>query len=186
MRERPIIFSGPMVRAILEGRKTQTRRVCKDTFTYSLAAGCESAWNVSGGLTLWVRENCRAVELEDGLDGVFYPADEAFIPIDNAQGAAERWMELHTYSGGNGRLVPSIHMPRWASRIVLEVVSVKVERVKDIDILDAIAEGVNTPHAFETSIDEFRKLWNSINAKRGFGWEADPWVWVVEFVRRKG
>lgn len=93
---------------------------------------------------------------------------------------------------------PSIHMPRWASRITLEVVSVRVERVQDISEEDAVAEGCNgytiwgpvpgeswrtEPKEDVSAIDKFATLWDSINAKRGFSWDINPWVWVVEFKR---
>lgn len=79
-------------------------------------------------------------------------------------------------------------MPRWASRITLEVVSVRVERVQEISAADARAEGIRQPKDWETWSDqhgilEYRNLWNSINAKRGFGWDKNPWVWVIEFRR---
>ena len=81
---------------------------------------------------------------------------------------------------------PSIHMPRWASRISLEIVSVRVERVQDITTNDAMAEGVDTSkHIMGDHRPEFMRLWNSINAKRGYGWDANPWVWVISFRRVK-
>jgi len=87
---------------------------------------------------------------------------------------------------------PSIHMPRWASRITLEVTAVRVERVQNITPEDCQAEGVRCEQHYEgigNPCDEvrllhaFQDLWNSINAKRGFGWDANPWVWVVGFKR---
>lgn len=75
---------------------------------------------------------------------------------------------------------PSIHMPRWASRITLEVTSVRVERVKDITLTDVIHEGI-AKNATPNPVGAFKNLWNSINAKRGYSWDNNPWVWVVEF-----
>jgi hypothetical protein len=87
---------------------------------------------------------------------------------------------------GNEKWRPSIHMPRWASRITLEVTDVRVERVQEISEEDAKTEGV-TPSIVGEWWDHlkyragFQTLWNSINEKRGFGWDENPWVWVVEF-----
>lgn len=83
---------------------------------------------------------------------------------------------------------PSIHMPRWASRITLEVTGVRVERVRDITEDDARAEGANQdpidgPEQGGSYKLGFWDIWDSINAKRGFGWEVNPWVWVYEFKR---
>ena len=81
---------------------------------------------------------------------------------------------------------PSIHMPRWASRITLEVVSVRVERLQEISETDALAEGINGEELFRAqgyAPDAFRKLWDSLNAKRGYGWAKNPYVWVIEFKR---
>jgi len=94
---------------------------------------------------------------------------------------------------GNGwSKYPSIFMPRWASRIQLRVLSVRLERLQDMSAEDAFAEGVRcdcmNPEACPNSamlIPKFRELWNSINAKRGYSWDSNPWVWVVEFERVK-
>lgn len=81
------------------------------------------------------------------------------------------------------RWKPSIHMPRWASRITLEVTEVRVERVQEITEDDVLAEGIT--HEFYMTeaarIGEYRDLWNHLNAKRGYGWDANPWVWVIRF-----
>ncbi len=84
------------------------------------------------------------------------------------------------------RSIPSIHMPRWASRITLEVLSVHVERVQEITETDTISEGVQDGGGHpDFWVGAFRDLWDSINDKRGFGWEVNPWVWVVEFKEAK-
>jgi hypothetical protein len=75
---------------------------------------------------------------------------------------------------------PSIHMPRWASRLTLEITKVRVERLKEITVKDIAAEGIQEGVGV-FAYEDFRKLWDSLNAKRGFGWDANPWVWVVEF-----
>lgn len=195
MRERPILFAGPMVRAILSGEKTVTRRVMKPqptvTETYlrereawvaglTLSDHVNNAWQ-SGfidvpcpygepGDRLWVRETygdagCRLTYRAD-LD-------------DGAHCMVKRW-------------IPSIHMPRSSSRILLEIIKVRVERLQDISDEQCIAEGIGvTKHAVGVKLtsphDEsvpramFRELWQSINGAES--WAANPWVWVVEFRR---
>lgn len=219
MKERPIIFSGPMVRAILDGRKTQTRRVVKnpglpcatdDQHRDEFMRNGRCPYGYPGD-RLWVRETCRAFERrEDAIDGVVYSADGAFRPIENTNKAADQWCDLYAYGKQRGRIVPSIHMPRWASRITLEVSGVRVERLQKITEADAVAEGLKSVakdgklfkwgipdsdgcpgndqpgswhwHEWEKSpIAAFRKLWASINGSDS--WDANPWVWVIEFKR---
>jgi len=237
MKEHPILFSGPMVRAILEGRKTQTRRVIKFPRENSLRsqhadhASFQTVypaplggfifwdWKTSQefsdrayasrddgircpygqpGDRLWVRETWRTEELESGLDGVRYKADNAFRPIENTIEASDAWGDASTNKHGvryGSAWRPSIFMPHWASRLTLEVVSVRVERVQDISEQDAQAEGaqhitpsaiLSAPMPWERRYEPgyrlgFEKLWNSINEGRGFGWHVNPWVWAVEF-----
>ncbi|MBT3390324.1 MAG: hypothetical protein HN413_07920, partial [Chloroflexi bacterium] len=107
-----------------------------------------------------------------------YRADNAFIEIENTQEASYKWMDARGNHGDNWR--PSIFMPRWACRIILDIVYVRVERVQEISEDDAIAEGCTGEH-FDLAVNDFIWLWDSINAKRGFSWESNPWVWVVEF-----
>lgn len=193
MNEKPILFSSPMVMAILEGRKTQTRRVVKGTaldwlqpnmFSPVYVAHPENRLSPYGyaGDQLWVRETFRCEEVgEYGVDGVRYKADDTFREIENSQEASDKWIEAYRE---DGKWRPSIFMPRWASRIQLEIVNVRVERVKSISEEDAKAEGVgawhDTPRGTMYS-PEFKLLWNKINHVRGFGWSLNPWVWVVEF-----
>jgi len=171
MKERPILFSSEMVRAILDGRKTQTRRVVNPRCAYKCPFG-------RPGDRLWVRETFHTCPHCDGM--VAYRAGgwkrgESFSWDDlsplRPKCAAHGWK-------------PSIHMPRWASRITLEVVNVRVERVQDITDADAIAEGVKLPGVTQyegRARDAFKALWDSINAKRGYGWDVNPRVRVVEF-----
>lgn len=184
MMERPILFSGPMVRALLDGRKTQTRRVVKWRGGLDML-GLPCPYGEPGD-RLWVRETWAPRDSEAFLrheveaDKLFYRADD----------------ERHLLTDGRWR--PSIHMPRWASRITLEVASVRVERVQDITDADALAEGVTNygddsqfPPGFSMSTRaarkwrprrEFRDLWDSINGKRpGCAWSDNPWVWAVTF-----
>lgn len=222
MREHPILFSAQMVRAILEDRKTQTRRVVKPQppagtaqvstwhhpdprphFFASANGEFLDGWCVpcpygQPGDRLWVRESCRGEELDSGLDGVRYRADDAFIPIQNTSAASIEWLKLHTYRGHHGApagpWVPSIHMPRWASRILLEITAVRVERLNDISQADAIAEGAPPSHPSIDRISQefgqpdfprswYAQLWEQINGPGS--WAANPFVWVVGFRRVK-
>lgn len=212
MREHPILFSGPMVRAILEGRKTQTRRVFKD----QVSADCrgwfdngDGTWNQmyydtkigrawpkswshrcpygSAGDRLWVREawchkiddtTAQYVYNSDGnLDTtcVYYAADGVDVRAVDGGG----FQRYNKDGSQSSPWVPSIHMPRWASRIELDVVCVRVERLNDITAGDADDEGVDATSCCR--IEAFQRLWDSINSVRGYGWDSNPWVWVIEF-----
>lgn len=192
MREKPILFSGEMVRAILDGRKTQTRRVVKGNPNHlhfsPFACKADDYHDEHGnqyscpygarGTRLWVRETFA---LGPGYNG-------------EPPGSAPDWSCVWYRADGKqrhkrrnpgaraGKWRPSIHMPRWASRITLEVKDVRVERVQDISYDYAVSEGVRYD---TTPLDAFIWLWDSINAKRGHGWDTNPWVWVVEFKRVK-
>jgi hypothetical protein len=189
MKERPILFSGPMVRALLDGSKTQTRRIAKEFAgrtdldailrRFPHQNGCPYG---KPGDRLWVREawshdartleECRAA-YEDALAGGTF-AGGTYGPYYRATETAPETL----------RWRPSIHMPRWASRILLEIVSVRVERLQDISEADAIAEGCkNSLHlpGGRFANENFAHLWWSINGDGA--WEVNPWVWVVEFRR---
>jgi hypothetical protein len=187
MKELPILFSGSMVRAILEGRKTQTRRVIKPQprlgWGYRLTAEFKAVQVSTTGVRdrvfikcpygqpgdrLWVRETWRC---PDGRSKrILYGADYA--------------------NPGAGWHSP-IRMPRRASRITLEITGIRVERVQEISEEDAEAEGCSKEpigaegRALEgmhfTARKQFAGLWDSINAKRGFGWGLNPFVWVLYF-----
>lgn len=195
MKERPIIFNGEMVRAILEGRKTQTRRPVKFPF-FDKNMGCELAGNELAGEVragnysnvpfgrigdrLWVRETWQGplVDYDDAysmfkdptpyqkVENCVYRADGGPCPefTDADDELRQGWR-------------PSIHMPRWACRILLEITDVRVERLQDISEADAIAEG-GTKHF---NIDWFSPLWASIYGVES--WNTNPWIWVIEFKR---
>lgn len=196
MKERPILFSGPMVRAILDGRKTMTRRVMKPQpqVYYSPTepevqrmkwrgvkyrpASCAPCPYGQPGDRLWVRETWGLVETP--LIGAIYKTDW----VQDDSGERDGWWRGDHFHEGDIEWKPSIHMPRWASRITLEITDVRVERLKDITVEDAQAEGV-TPLGVEGDGRRwraaFREPWDSINARRGYGWTANPWVWVISF-----
>jgi hypothetical protein len=215
--EKPILFSGEMVRAILDGRKTQTRRVVKPQpwmdanyqpgqpmWTHESLCGF-FAEHVFGacmaklakcpfgepGTRLWVRETwARTWGADDApLGTVIYRADiPDWAEERNVRRIAKRLAAENPWK-------PSIHMPRWASRITLEVTDVRAERLQEISEEDAKAEGVEldsdpddwrdyeTCGSAETARDSFRSLWDTINTKRGFDWASNPWCWVVSFKR---
>jgi hypothetical protein len=201
--ERPILFSGSMVRAILAGEKTQTRRVIKPQPPQDLTWG---GWIVS---TTGDNKEIGCAEWDDFDRGLVTKSHTVRCPYGQpgdrlwvretwatgwfANGTPPRDLPKETrvyYRATPGpvredhyKWRPSIHMPRWASRITLEVTGIRAERLQAITEPDAVAEGVPVitdpecpPPAFR-----FRALWDSINAQRGFAWGGDPWVWVVEF-----
>lgn len=224
MKERPILFTGEMVRAILEGRKTQTRRLFKPgseilyrpqtaVYPVSFRHHRTSLWHDfksvdeliakfcpygKPGDRLWVRETF-ALETNFNLasNDDYPPPFKDGRPVawhpESADGAwPAYWQQPHYKAtdpipeldypdkdtdGPTVRWTPSIHMPRWASRILLEITDVRVERLQEASYEDIMAEGIRDVHW----LTAWKNAWNSINAKRGFGWDANPWVWVVEF-----
>lgn len=205
MKERPILFSGPMVRAILNGQKTQTRRICKPqpvadpkflggfylpAKQADIAIGAphvhEACRYGQPGDRLWVRETFVQGYDEDPETGMLQQYDE-----DGSRLPMKTWYRATgeiDWADDDGYEVPvpwrpSIHMPRALCRIVLEITGVRVERLQDISDADALAEGVDRTN---TSIpgyacERFQTLWQSINGPES--WAANPWVWVIEFKR---
>lgn len=216
MKERPILMSAPMVRAILAGRKTQTRRPLKqqpparkgiwsyvacstepkwrDTFCYAWPDANGKTYSIRGresclhfsppclpGDRLWVRETWAWYGCEYLRDEVVYRADGVDLPAE-----FEHWR-------------PSIHMPRWASRIALEITGVRVERLNEISEADAIAEGIEQTDPFfgcpcwrdymeadpeassfpDDPVGSYASLWEALHGSDS--WEQNPWVWVIEF-----
>lgn len=201
MEERPILFSGPMVRAILGGRKTQTRRVVKPSANQKryvkktwVREPTQSEWNEMAGTAAAVLigqgdyEHCPY-----GKPGDRLWVRESFVTINREIVYAAGYQTSRPYLGCKWK--PSIHMPRWASRITLEITGIRLERVQDISNEDAFSEGCraypdreywNEDHGgpvvlADTPRDEFKYLWDSINAKRGYGWDKNPWVWAIGF-----
>jgi hypothetical protein len=208
MNEKPILFNSEMVRAVFDGRKTMTRRVMKnpswskmddDTFWSGVQVGYDHKLEFINcpygrpGDLLWVRETWAAVSPHD------YPAPIEECTIEYKADTGNPYPGDWSVEDARGnpdapKWRPSIFMPRWASRLTLRVTAVRVERVQDISKKDIIAEGVNWsesfPEGYTNKLNKrgygsaeaaFRDLWDSINAKRGYSWESNPFVWVVEF-----
>jgi len=196
VKERPILFNGPMVRAILEGCKTQTRREIKNnpllnagfTDEFILLPGNASAFVCPFGVVgdrLWVKETSIIAPkyFNDGKDcnardeeGV--PRIVQYLATNPNRDAAN---DYHL------KVSPSIFMFRWASRITLEITDVRVQRLQEITEEDARAEGyhpkINDSLPDWTAKESFKILWDSLNAKRGLDWDKNPWVWALSFKR---
>ena len=216
MKERGMIFNSEMVRAILSGKKTQTRRMinwrqtcateitCRDDGSnWPWSEDCENGgdyWHDcpfgAVGDRIWVRETWAVVSHAFDDDGLMID----YVPDRPAKAVHEKPFGNGYYSGhtiyaadggftwgdddgcvdGRSCWKPSIHMPRWASRITLEITAMRVERLQDISVEDAIAEG-GTQYF---NIDWFSGLWAAIYGVES--WQANPWVWVIEFKRVEG
>jgi hypothetical protein len=242
MKTRPIIFNSEMVRAILGGRKTQTRRVIKPqppAEVSLMSRSCLPGWHGyseidqdehqptgyavncpygDAGDELWLRETWRVYSWPEDPEYIQYRADNGIDQIDTGADGyyenGEQWSERmlrqsiedcekagikpdedgwYTFPDEEcpTRWRPSIHIPRWASRITLRVTGVRVERVQEITLRDVLAEGIEIRQIWLYGCDgdeadrvarlPFERLWNSINKKRGFGWDVNPWVFVVTF-----
>jgi hypothetical protein len=217
MKERPILFSGPMVRAILEGRKTQTRRIVKHIpMLGEPAAWCAAAATHEPGWVsivgdyrrlcphgqpadrLWVKENFYS-DIREPFNGksvnpaIIYAATPEIYRdksgktdncrfIDHTLATREQ-SEANLKGHKWQRLKPSIFMPRWASRLTLEITSVRVERLQDISRGDAIEEGCPFQNlaAGPDPRRWYADLWESINGAGS--WAKNPWVWAIEFKR---
>jgi len=215
---KPIIFSTDMVKAILDGRKTQTRRVIKPQPTvYTSGSNISSlTWQKTPSSTIihtgqpsldiirqTLTELCPYGQVGGKLwvRETFWVDDElnAVLPV-YIHYRADHHLEVIAKSI---KWRPSIFMPRWASRITLEITEIRVERVQEISYEDARAEGIlrfdsdhrdsnggvgynggapNLPMRYESTA-AFIDLWDSINAKRGYGWSVNPWVWCLTFKR---
>lgn len=195
MKDHPILFSAEMVRAILDDRKTQTRRVVKGQALDWLQPGMFIPEYVASpgnflspygfaGDRLWVREAWAA-----------HPSLNHKKPSEIPDNRVVHFRADQAVNETHYMWRPSIFMPRWASRITLEVVNVRIERLQEISEADAIAEGIELHSAdyvvsFEATqhlqkgnlaIDRYARLWDEINGKGA--WNLNPWVWVIEFKR---
>jgi hypothetical protein len=214
VKERPVIFSGEMVRAILEGRKSMTRRVIKpqlDSDINPVFLPELNCWQWAtldsrrrcpygaAGSHLWVRETF-ALDDNTTLDKTL-PERITGHPITPDEDLQAFWLKRIAYRATDNRPAheqpeqwkPSIFMPRWASRISLEITGVRAEQLQDISEADARAEGIRRHEAsgvygdglkYATAQEAYRHLWDSINGKKADrDWQSDPWVWVLEFRR---
>ena len=208
MSEKPILFNTEMVRAIIDGRKTQTRRIIKKPPGEGSIVAYNRYYNIlivnnipsfsapiEEGDVLWVRETWGDYRefTEDGESGFFYlykadyPDGAMNVPLPETEKTdyAESWTLP--------RWRPSIHMPREAARIFLRVKDVRAERLQDISGPDCVAEGCDAEMLSEVG-EEFTRgvfhgIWDSTIKKKDLprcGWDANPWVWVYEFERIEG
>jgi hypothetical protein len=235
VKERPILFTGDMVRAILDGRKSQTRRVIMPQPTYRENAGFCLKGQCYGlgfspketqlnfiriccpyvqGDRLWVRETwwhpepysygstpsgeeLKCPRMVSRHAPVHYAADGEPPNIPNTH--YPRGLRNGAYSAPDPWAIwtkrPSIHMPRWASRILLEITEVRVERVQEIDAMECMYEGIEISQVDDAGPfpvgpteasgwyrTEYRKLWDSLNGKK-YPWQSNPWVWTISFER---
>ncbi len=236
MTDRPILFSAPMVRALLEGRKTQTRRVITSARVFATPE--RPAWSLRGEDLARAMQNADRFRRMDG-DGWFWEADAfewqaphtrtgwlahiGYAPGDRLY-VREHWRcdarldkkspsEIDTKYPGisyiatgepddfgvEGRFRQGMHMPRWASRLTLIVTEVRVQRLQEISEADALAEGITKHGRFfgvaeadwdsastVSAVDAYANLWDSLNADRGYGWAANPWVVAYSFTVHHG
>jgi hypothetical protein len=197
MNEHPILFSSEMVRAILVSRKTMTRRVIKPQPSND-SVWCGWILDTTGN-----QKDIGKAKWKNDLFGYGQVTTSHKVRCPYGQPGSRLWLKetwakaphglvyRANYLAGDGQdvvdiptgeMIPLVwkssrFMPRWASRITLEILNIRVERLKEITVQDIFAEGVST---FD---HEFKPLWDSLNAKRGFGWDVNPWVWVIEFKR---
>lgn len=197
MKERGMIFNSEMVRAILDGRKTQTRRPVNPQ--PELTAGSGFSWKGrvygSGSSDRETNKNFAHVACPFGKPGDRIWVRETFCAVPDHDEPAGCSALLYAADGNGpyGKWTPSIHMPRWTSRITLEITGVRVERLNSISQEDAQAEGMeltgwrptysdpDSGGEVWTPYDNFAQLWESIYGEES--WKANPWVWVIEFKR---
>lgn len=212
MRDRPILFSGPMIRALLAGTKTQTRRIYKPRYEepYEYVQDGRPYRDYDGevspvvcpygalGDRLWVRESAYIAPPYFTNDAIVNnKKDESGLPRVVDYAATMDAEAVRCAKDYGVKLRPGIHMPRWASRLLLEIKSVRFERLQDISEEDAIEEGMQRLPAPVSVLDpyiyvpasarprnQFAALWDSINGKKA-PWSSNPWVWVIGFERIK-
>lgn len=202
MKTRPILFSGPMVRAIMQGNKTQTRRVIKPQPSRTINDWSHDA--EAGEIVMYRGQVYRLNESR----GRNKRAPGELVPqlVGNRYGqVGDRFWVREAWAGKSGHVFyradddshlmhwpdkwrPSIFMPRWVSRLTLEITGMRIERLQEITEEDAAAEGTATismgdmpRQAVWNERQDFAQLWDSINLKRGHGWDTNPMVQVIEF-----
>ncbi len=180
VKERPILFSGEMVRAILDGRKTQTRRVVKPQ---------PSEMNVWHGAIYEGEIDLKKTPCMESRSCPYgVPGDRLWVQEEWCDKCANSCYAADGKKWGceKGRVISPKLMSHRESRSTLEIIAVRVERLQDISEEDAKAEGAicaykhNEPQSYR---DAFHSLWDLLYTKRGCGWDANPWVWVIEFRR---
>ena len=187
---KPMLFSTEMVRAILDRRKTMTRRIIKidNPDEWEAENDLRKKTEAFGGsdVPCYI---CRKVSTEER--GIYYPKHD----VGDVIYVRETWYQHYDGSfvykasqSPNKGWKPSIFMPKEAARIFLKVNGVRVERIQNITGLNCLYEGIHEPYACRSESGyefemrtHFKELWNGINAKRGYGWDTNPWVWVYEF-----
>ncbi len=210
MKERPIIFDLDSIRAILDGRKTKTRRIVRepisnhskildqpmehDPMVFHKGSWFKpNEWCPYGIVSdhLWVKETWSMPEFSssDMRAGIFYRADGEMSPeliAYNKKVPSENVDQAFRWFDKGRKWHSSYFIPRWASRILLEITDVQMERLQGISVNDVNAEG--TPYTLDpamrpygTRYEQFSRYWDSINAKRGYPWLSNPWVWVIKF-----
>lgn len=200
MKERGMIFNGEMVRALLDRRKTQTRRIIKPQpeLTKNSGFSWSGALYGAGSDDRETNRNFAHVKCPHGKPGDRIWVRETFSPVPDSDEPVGCSALLYAADGGGpyGKWTPSIHMPRWASRILLEITDVRVERLNGISEMDAEAEGIDMDALADsqdcydciadhnmtgrpTTTGAFKYLWESIYGEEN--WQANPWVWVIEF-----
>jgi len=204
--DRPILFSAPMILALIAGRKTQTRRVLRakpgmtiaDAIGWVRGIGRRLELPVDKlkvpfvvGDRLYVREAWKTHAAYDDISPAAMGGEEAILY--DADGAHQTWG--YPAISKIGRFRQGMHMPRWASRMTLSVTEVRVQRLHDITDADALSEGVSPLPSgrfhcgqddggeitAKSPVTAYAWLWNHLNEARGFGWDADPWVVAVSF-----
>ncbi|EAA8413130.1 hypothetical protein EA632_22995 [Salmonella enterica] len=217
MKERGMIFNAEMVRAILDGRKTQTRRIMAIQPEHSelgLRRVIDSKNGRDNGKYFWSQSDARGLKMRSKVFGCPYGevGDRIWVR-ETYQGPLFDYEHMESYLEDSSKFYkpefcvyradgkpapefydaddnlhcgwrPSIHMPRWASRLTLEITGVRVERLNSITESDAEAEGVTDTGFGDLLVDGYRYLWKSIYGEES--WAANPWVWVIEFKRVEG
>lgn len=198
-KERSLIMTGESVRAVLAGRKTQTRRVARDQTAKSYQwvsqfpviptrDGLYEGWAKDCGQSFLLPTSCPY-----GSVGERLWVRESFSHSREWHMNPWYWADGDPTDGDYEKPKPSIHMPRWASRLTLEITDVRVERVQDVSENDVLAEGVTVDKVAAVAgvpwsempdlYTAFRVLWDALNAKRGYSWNDNPFVWVLSFRR---